>query len=202
MTPFIQSTNGAYPELKGSELVEFDKSTVRGNATDIINLRKEAFDVVAQAFKIPLPLMYGNMTYMDEIANVFLTFCIDPHADMISEEITRKTTTYEDWKRGSCVRVDTRHIRHADLFELAPNIDKLISSGTYSINEIRRELDMDKLADAFADEHFVTKNYEKQAGPGTATNGSADTNTSNNSDPPPEDAANTTAVPGVAEGGE
>ena len=53
-------------------------------------MRKETFEVVAQALKIPLTMMYGNITNMNEIVKVFLSICIDPLADMISEELTRK----------------------------------------------------------------------------------------------------------------
>lgn len=165
---FVQNPSGVWPEYRGTELTELQSpASARNSSLDVINLRREAFDIVAQALKIPLPLMYGNMTNLGEIADVFLTFCIDPLADMISEEITCKTSTAADYRRGNFVRVDTRHIRHADLFDIAPGVDKLISSGMFSINELRGEVDADRLEEDWADAHFVTKNYENQTGQGS-----------------------------------
>lgn len=191
---FIQSPSGVWPEYRGTHLEEMQSAgNARNSSLDVINLRKEAFDIVAQAMKIPLPLMYGNMTNLGEIADVFLTFCIDPLADMISEEISCKTSDYDGWKRGDRVRVDTRHIRHLDLFAIAADADKLISSGALSINELRGEVDMDRLNEPWADDHFVTKNYENQTG--------------QSSGPAPEDAAppggdGNEPAGGGAEGGE
>lgn len=156
---FLENDNAVYPQFKGTDLQEFGSNTSQ-NADDVIKLRKEIFDLTAQAFKIPQPMMYGNITNMQEIVKVYLTFCIDPLADMIGEEITRKINTFETWNGGKrFVRVDTSRINHIDLLEIAEKADKLISSGVNSIDELRIITDQQPLDTEFSRKHWITKNY-------------------------------------------
>ena len=98
---------------------------------------------------------------MNEIVKVFLTFCIDPIADMLSEEITRKTSgTYEEWAKGNYVKVDTSTINHIDILDIAEKADKLISSGTCCIDEVRGIIGLQPLNTEFSKTHFITKNYD------------------------------------------
>ena len=155
---FIESENGVYPQYKGLDLQEFGTKTA-SDTSDIIAMRKEIFDVVAQALKIPLPMMYGNITNMNEIVKVYLSICIDPLADMISEEFTRKYFTFEEWKKGNRVVVDTSCINHVDILEVADKVDKAISSGLTNIDEMRKRLGMNALETEFSQAHWMTKNY-------------------------------------------
>lgn len=157
---FIHNDNAVYPQFKGQDLQEFKPESGRATTADIIAMRKEIFDTVAQAIKIPLPMMYGNMNNMAEIVKVFLTFAVDPHADMISEELTRKKYSFEEWKAGSYVEVDTSCINYTDILEVADKADKAISSGLTCIDELRPRLRLPKLGTDFSQAHFMTKNYE------------------------------------------
>lgn len=158
---FMNNDKAVYPQFRGYDLEELNNNirTTAGTSSDIIALRKEVFDTVAQAFKIPVSLMYGNMTNLNDVMNVLLTFCIDPLAEMISEEFTRKTCTFEEWKSGTCVHVDTSCIKHIDILEMAANIDKLISSGLLSIDETRSHIRKAPIGDEFGTRHWMTKNY-------------------------------------------
>lgn len=163
MKNFLENDNTVIPQYKGMDLQQFESNSSYKSATsdDVLTIRKEMFDLVSQAFKIPVSMMYGNVTNMDEIIKVFISICIDPIADMLSEELTRKTTRFEEWKKGTRVVVDTSCISHRDLFEVADKADKLLASGIADINELRSRLDMDVLKDEFAKTHFITKNYSK-----------------------------------------
>ncbi|WP_306299844.1 hypothetical protein [Streptococcus sp. B01] len=50
-------------------------------------------------------------------------------------------------------------IDRRDLFDLATNIDKLISSGSFNVNEIRAELGYEAIAGG--DRYYMTKNYQE-----------------------------------------
>lgn len=158
---FVSNPNSIYVQYKGTNLEEFEKSpsNLSGMSADIIAIRKEMFDMVAQAFKIPLSMMYGNITNINDMINMFLTFTIDPLADMISEEFTRKMYPYEDWKKGNYVKCDTSGISHVDILDVADKVDKAISSGVVCIDEMRKRLDMQELGTEFGKKHFITKNY-------------------------------------------
>ncbi len=156
---FIDNDNSVFPEFKGMNLQEFSTATPT-NSNDIIALRKEVFETTAQALKIPLSMMLGNITNMNEIVKVYLSICIDPLADMISEELTRKYYTFEEWKGGNYIKVDTSRISHVDILEVADAVEKLISSGALNIDEVRERLDKKPLNTKFSKSYFMTKNFD------------------------------------------
>lgn len=156
---FLKSSRAVYPQFKGQDLQRMDKGGYTASASDIVSMRKEVFEITSQAFKIPLSMMYGNITNMGEIVKVYLSFCIDPVAQMISEELTRKTATMEQWMAGNRVIVDTSAINHIDLLDVADKADKLISSGVACIDDVRKRLGMQPLETDYSTAHFLTKNY-------------------------------------------
>lgn len=155
---FMNNQNAIYPQFQGYDLQEMKHETA-GDSGDIIAMRKEIFDTVAQAFKIPNSMMYGNMTNANDVINQFLTFAVDPIAVMFSDELTRKSFTYAEWKNGSKVVVDTKRINHVDIFNVASGIEKLIGSGAFCIDDVLAELGYPALNTEFSKAHFVTKNF-------------------------------------------
>ena len=156
---FIKSEGDAVlPKYNGIDLVEFSAANPQTSA-DIVSIRKEVFEVTAQAFKIPLSMMLGNITNMNEIVKVYLSICIDPLADMISEELTRKSYSEQEWRDGCFVKVDTSCINHVDILEVADNVAKLIGSG-FTLDELRNRLNYSLLGTEFSQTRFITKNYE------------------------------------------
>ena len=50
---------------------------------------------------------------------------------------------------------------HIDVFEIAEKIDKLISTGMYSIDELRSKISDTILNTDWSDKHWITKNYSE-----------------------------------------
>ena len=157
---FIENDNAVYPQFKGMDLQEFETKSGRADTSDIIAMRKEIFEVTAQAFKIPLTMMYGNITNMSEIVKVYLSFCIEPLADMFSEEFSRKRYSFEEWEKGCNIELDTSCINYVDIFEVADNVYNVLASGLTSIDELRPRARLKPLDTEFSTSHFITKNYE------------------------------------------
>lgn len=155
---FMKNSNAVYLEHRGRELEDVTSKASKDTA-DIISMRKEIFEVVAQAFKIPLSMMYGNITNMDEIVKVYLSICIDPLADMIGEEITRKYYSFEEWKNGCRVKVDTSCVKHVDIIEVGNKIYNAIGSGAINIDDLRGRLGLEKLNTEFSKQFFLSKNF-------------------------------------------
>ncbi len=126
---------------------------------DISAITKEAFERVAQAFKIPPALLRGDIADIEKLTDNFLTFCIDPLCDMISEEINRKRFGKTAFLAGSYLSIDTTCIKHIDIFSVAEKVDKLIACGTYSIDEIRQKLRDNSINADWSFKHWMTKNY-------------------------------------------
>lgn len=158
---FINNHKAVYPQFKGQSLERISKGEGKTDSSDIRNLRKEIFEATAEAFKMPVSMLYGNMTNAKDIINSYVTFRIDPLAKMISEELTRKTGTMDDYLSGTYFDVDTTMIMHLDIFEIADKVDKLLASGVYCIDELRGKLGEHPLKTDFSEQHWMTKNYAK-----------------------------------------
>ena len=156
---FINATRAAVlPQNTGRELARFDSGTP-APVSDITGIRDDMFKTVAQAWQIPLSMMTGNITNMSEIVQTFLTFCVDPIAVMISDELTRKVMGYWEWKQGDRIIVDTSRVKHIDIFDVAPNVEKLISTGTFTIDDVRLKLGEQPLGTDFSKAFYLTKNF-------------------------------------------
>lgn len=156
---FINNPKAVFPQFNGYNLKNVLKSDKTADSTDIRNIKKDVMETVAEAFKMPVSMLYGNMTNVKEIISHYLTFTIDPIAKMISEELTAKSFTIDDWKKGCYIKVDTTNINHLDIFEIASEVEKTISTGLYCIDEIRDKLGESTLDTDFSKKHFITKNY-------------------------------------------
>lgn len=161
INPFLNSAYAVLPEMDGWLYENVDKNVEGGrDAKDITTLYQDIFTFTANAFGIPPVLLLGQVQGTEDAVGRFLTACVDPLADQLSEEITRKLYGFEQWQNGSYLRVDTSTINHFDLFANAPNVEKLIGSG-YSYNDVQRAAGMPKINEPWADEHFLTKNFAK-----------------------------------------
>lgn len=127
---------------------------------DITKLLDDAFIRAAQALKIPPSLLKGDIADIEKITDNFLTFCIDPLVDLIQTEINRKRYRKDNFLNGSYLYIDTTTIRHLDIFSIAEKIDKLISTGMYGIDELRKKLKDTTLNTDWSENHWITKNYQ------------------------------------------
>lgn len=157
--PFFENPNAVLPEFDGYEYTEFARS--RGANSESKELRALIDDVLAytaRSLLIPLPLVNGENQDTKDALKRFLTSVIDPIADQMSEEINRKRYGFDRWKAGDYVRVDTSSIQHFDLFDMAASVEKLVGSGAYTINDIRRAAGEEPIPEDWADKHYMTLN--------------------------------------------
>ena len=155
---FLNSDRAVYPQFRG-QVLERMPNQDQATSDDIIHIRKEIFESVAQAFKIPLSMMYGNITNVNDIVKTFLTFGLDPVANIISTEFTRKMYPFEEWKNGNFIKVDTSQVNHVSILEVADKVDKAIGSGYASIDDMRLQVGWEPLETDYSEAHFMTKNY-------------------------------------------
>ncbi|MCI6843813.1 MAG: phage portal protein [Coriobacteriaceae bacterium] len=164
---FVRSDDGVMPLYKGQELerASADVSKTAGQvSSDVTGIRRDMYALVAACLHMPASLLDGNVNNFESTMGAFLTFGVDPVARMLSEEITRKTYTASQWARGARATVDTTHIRHVDIFQVADAAAKLVGATVDSPNEIRRFTGQDPIPEPWADEYQMTKNNESAAG--------------------------------------
>ncbi len=157
---YFNSDNAVLPLPNGYEYKENETKVYASESTrDIRALIDDVSDFTCKAFGIPPSLLRGNVEGLKDAMDMYLTFCIDPLADLLSEGINRKRNGYAGFEKGRRLLIDTTRIRHIDIFTVAPSLEKMISSGVQSVNDIRRLLDEPLIDEDWADQHFITRNF-------------------------------------------
>lgn len=170
--PFLTSENGVLPEFEGYKYEDIGGSPdVQRSTRDIRALVDDIFEFTARGFLIPPVLIFGGVADTKDAMTRWLTTCIDPLCDQLSEEINRKRYGFQEWKSGNYLQIDTSAILHFDLFGNAANIEKLIGSAAFSINDVLQAAGMPSINEPWADQHFVTKNFETMDGAMRAIDG-------------------------------
>lgn len=159
---FFNSRSAVLPLFNGftytKQAAEQSKKST-SEMKDITDVLTEIVETVARAFNIPSPLLRGDVSEVDKITKNFLTFCIDPICEMIQTEINRKRYGKVQVQKKSYLRIDTTTVMHTDIFDIAEKIDKLIASGMYCIDELRKKLGDAELNTEESRKHWITKNY-------------------------------------------
>lgn len=157
---FFESENAVLPLYEGYKYTELQSKTYSSESTrDIKALTDDIFDFTARAFSFPPSLAKGDVQDTEKAINELLTFCIDPVARMFEKEINRKRNGCEGMQMGNYLRINTTAVKHIDVFDISTSVDKLISSGAYTINDIRRLIGESEINEDWANQHFITKNY-------------------------------------------
>lgn len=160
LKPFLESDGAILPEFDGYQYENVGSSS-GGSTRDTRDIRamiEDIFDFTARGFLIPAVLVNGTVQGTEDANTRFLTNCIDPLADQLQEEINRKRYGYDGWVRGDYVRVDTSSIIHFDIFENAANVEKLVGSGAFTINDVLRAANQPPIPEDWGNQHFMTLN--------------------------------------------
>lgn len=159
--PFLTSGSAILPEFDGYQYENVgggSKSRSAEESRDTKKFIEDIFDFTARAFGIPATLDNGAVTGTEDANRRFLSGCIDPICRQLEEEGTRKRYGYEEWRAGNYMRVDSSAIGHFDLFANAADVEKLVGSGAFSINDIRRAAGQAEIREPWAEGHWMTKN--------------------------------------------
>lgn len=169
---YVSGDSKVYVEYVGKVLDPINLAqSASANAaavTDSVSMIDKTFEMVSKAFHIPAGIVTAGNYNITDLITQFLTFTVDPIADMIGKTITAAYGP-EEFAKGNYYKVDTSRIKHFDIFGMASDVDKLISSGFATINEVRRAADWDYAGDPedsdnWMNQHILTKNYEKGGG--------------------------------------
>lgn len=158
---WAQAENGILPLWRGMKYTDLGSKTYSNEGTrDIRSMIDDVMDFTAGAFQIPPALISKEVEGTEDAEKRFLAFCIEPLARLLEEEINRKIYGYDGFRKGNYLRIDTSGLRHISLLDAATAIDKLISSGAFCINDVRRAVGDSEIDEEWARRHFITKNYE------------------------------------------
>ncbi len=159
---FFEKENAVLPLFDGYSYTDISQNvkTYSSESTrDIKALADDIYDFTARAFSFPPSLAKGDVQDTGKAVDELLTFAIDPLVEVLQTEINRKRYGFRGLKSGSYIKINTLAVKHIDIFDIATPIDKLISSGAFTINDILKVLKMPPINEPWADQHFITKNY-------------------------------------------
>lgn len=160
---------------------EFEYNEVSGgvgeknqSTSEITELINTFTDDVANILGVPPALIHGQMAEVDQNNKAYIQFCIQPLLKKIRDELNAKIFNEFEYRSGK--HIETDGIDQPDLFDMAESVDKLISSGAFSPNEIRRQLGYDPREGG--DTFIMTKNYDS-ANAAESTDGGENENGTN-----------------------
>lgn len=157
--PFLNSENAVLPQYSGYEYTDMGGSANADRTTrDIRALIDDIFDFTSLSVGIPPVLVKGVVQGTEDAVERWMTTCVDPICDQLEEEANRKRYGYEDFAKGNFLHIDTSTVRHFDLFSNAANVEKLIGSGAYSINDVLRAAGQAEIDAPWAKIHWLTLN--------------------------------------------
>lgn len=125
------------------------------------NLKKVEENIlnnVARAFGFPVSFLRGEFT--EDSADLYamaITFGVKPFTETLSKALTLFLFEEDSIVHGGKVSADVSKIHFVEAVSKANAIDKLISCGVYTINEVRQKLGDDTIEGG--DKRYITKNY-------------------------------------------
>lgn len=141
-------------ETKGTEASKKSTSEIK----DVIDIDDRIVKKVGNALQIPPQLLLGDLADVAGVTKNALSFGIDPFAKLIETENNRKFYGTAVLK-GDYQMIDTSRIIHMSASEIAAAGDKMIGSGAWCIDDVRRMAGDAPLNTEESKRHFITKNY-------------------------------------------
>lgn len=159
---FIKGENAVLPLYAGMKLDQTSAGADLGQNASVANKSvntqvDDAITKVGLAFNIPQSIMLGE--FKEEDTDPFLMYCINPISELITQAFNRKWYGQTSVTNGTYCKLDTKKARNYDLISISNPINKIISSGVYTINEVRKELGENEIESAIGDVHWITQNY-------------------------------------------
>ena len=131
-----------------------DNNQIRAFIDDI-------FDFVGIALQIPPVILKGQVADSEDAFNQFITYCINPLAELIEDEVNRKYYGKDAYLENTYLKVNTSNIKAVDITDVANSLDVLTRIGGYSIDDTLKKLGMEPLNTEWSKARWMTKNYQR-----------------------------------------
>lgn len=161
---FYEAEGGAVlPLSNGMKYEELQSNTVSKGSVEGRDIREfinDVFDFVAIAFQVPTQLIKSDIADTEKAVKNFLTFCINPLAELLMDEINRKLYGKRLFLERTYLRIDTTRIKSVDIKDIAGALETLLRIGAYTIDDCLKALGLEPLGTDWSQTRFMTKNYE------------------------------------------
>lgn len=158
LKPFLNAKSAVLPEFSGYTYTDVSPKETKAETDSSRKLAEDVFDFTARGFLIPSVLLKGDVAGAENAQGRFWADVIDPLARQLEQEANRKRYGYDQMKAGTFLRIDTARLSHYDMLTSAADINRLVGSGMYSVNDIKRAVDEQPIQEEWADRHYMTLN--------------------------------------------
>ena len=155
---FSTKTIAIVPAQDGMEYTEHTNTTGTSNISvdELKKLRRQFDDEVADILGIPTALIHGDMVNLENSQKMFNSYCYQSLVKKMSDGLNFALVSRWKYEHNNLFVIIGEGQK--DKFALAENIDKLISSGAMTRNEVRSELGLESVPGG--DKFLITKNYQ------------------------------------------
>lgn len=152
------------PKTKGFEYEEYTNKTQVSNESmeELIKVKKSLIDDVSRIIGSPSALVHGELAELEHNIKALRRVCVGPLVKKLEDELNAKLLEKKQFRDGN--RVAVHNVLPYDITEMAAQIDKLVASGAFYVDEIRNELEYDALPNGEGKKIIRTKNYEETKG--------------------------------------
>ncbi len=150
------------PLTNGLTYDEIGENKVQSSSIEGRHIRAfidDIFDFTAIGFQISPALLKGNVADTGKAVNDLLTFCINPLAKVLNDEINRKLYGRKLYLERTYCKLDTTRVKVVELKDIANALDILTRIGAYSVDDSLRALGMEPLNTEWSKARWMTKNY-------------------------------------------
>lgn len=106
-------------------------------------------------------ILKGQVADSGDAFNNFITYCINPLAELIEDEVNRKYYGKDAYLNNTFLKIDTTNTKAVDITSVANALDVLTRIGAYSIDDSLKKLGMEPIGGEVGSARFMTKNYQK-----------------------------------------
>jgi len=152
------------PLVNGLEVEELKSNIGVKGGSDNNQIRAfidDIFDFVGIALQIPPVILKGQVAESGDAFNNFITYCINPLAELIEDEINRKYYKKAAYLNNTYLKVNTANIKAVDIKDIAGALETLFRIGGYSIDDVLKKLGQEPINEEWSQARWVTKNYER-----------------------------------------
>lgn len=154
ITPIKKGIYSVFSVFKGTTYSELPNAAKAPTFEEIDKIKNALTNDVAKVLGIPKTLINGDIADLESAMKSYITFCINPLLKKIKDELNAKIKMADD-EEIKLFGVSTKSI-----IDSAESIDKILSSGGWTRNDIREEFGFERVDDPELDKYMITKNYQ------------------------------------------
>lgn len=148
------------PLTEGIDIQDLSSNSAQRDESinNLVKMKRDMVDDVAKILGIPTNLIHGDVADLENTMEAYINFCINPLMKLIADELNAKFFDPEEYFEGNYINIVG--INRIDPLKNSTAGDRLVSSGTYSRNEVREKFGDERVDDPEMDRYMVTRNYQ------------------------------------------